>query len=149
MFTPSRDEVRRFFFDTWTKYVSGRPLEGLEQVAISILLDHPEYRPMLEDPARFADRDWTPETGESNPFLHLSLHLAIEEQLSIDQPPGIRAELDRMLAQGLSAHDARHAILECLGEMLWEAQRLGTAPDGERYLACIRGRTPRHARGGS
>ena len=84
MFTPTREQVRNFFFDTWRKYREGAALEGLETVALEVLLLHPEYHHVLDDPARFLDRDYTPEEGQTNPFLHMSMHVAIAEQLSID-----------------------------------------------------------------
>src|SRR4051812_40277667 len=125
MFNPSRDQARRFFFDTWGKYRQGAALTDLEQIALKVIGLHPEYHALLDDPDRNLDRDYTPDDGGINPFLHLSLHLAIEEQLSVDQPPGIRAEHDRIVAATGSEHDARHAMLECLGEALWQAQRTG------------------------
>ena len=136
MFNPSRDEVRRFFFDTWAKYRSQMPLEGLERTAIGIILLHPEHHAMLDDPQRNLDRDFAPENGAVNPFLHLSLHLSIAEQLSIDQPHGIAAA-HRLLAARAPEHDALHALLECLGETLWQAQRNHAAPDEKAYLDCI------------
>jgi Domain of unknown function (DUF1841) len=136
MFTPTRDQARSFLFETWSKYRRHEPLVGLEQTALSVILMHPEYHAMLEQPERYLDRDFGPDSGALNPFLHLSLHLAIAEQLSIDQPPGIRTRY-AALAQRLSEHDALHAVLECLGETLWEAQRLGTAPDQQAYLECL------------
>ena len=141
MFAPTRDEVRRFFFDTWGKYRRGDSLEGLESVAIEVLLMHPEYHPMLDAPERHADRDYTPDSGELNPFLHLSLHLAVNEQLSIDQPRGVREAYERLAAR-LGEHDAKHVVLECLGETVWEAQRSGRPPDENSYLECIN----RHSR---
>jgi hypothetical protein len=137
MFSPSRDEVRRFFLDTWGKYRRGETLSGLEQTALDVILLHPEYHPMLEEPERSLTRDYTPESGELNPFLHLSLHLAIEEQLSIDHPSGIRSRFEALVARTGSEHDAKHAILECLGETVWEAQRIGSAPDEQAYLECL------------
>jgi len=137
MFAPSRDEARRFFFDTWSKYRSEAPLTDLEKVALQVILLHPEYHAMLSDPDRYLDRDYTPEEGQLNPFLHLSLHLAIEEQLSIDQPRGIRERYQRLAARMGSEHDAKHAIVECLGETIWEAQRAGSQPDEGVYLRCI------------
>ena len=137
MFNPSRDEARRFLVDAWRKRRDGLPLSGLETMAAAIVSAHPEYHAMLEAPEDSLDRDWHPETGDVNPFLHLSLHLAVAEQLAIDQPPGIRAEYDRIrLARG-GEHPALHAALECLGEVLWTAQRHGTAPDAALYLACL------------
>ena len=138
MFNPSRDQARSFFFDTWEKYRRGEALAGLEQTALEVLLAHPEYHALLDDRARNQTRDYGPESGEMNPFLHLSLHLAIDEQLSIDQPPGIRASYETLAAKLGSEHDAKHRVLECLGETIWQAQRTGTAPDQDAYLECIR-----------
>ncbi|HZN25712.1 MAG TPA: DUF1841 family protein [Burkholderiales bacterium] len=137
MFAPTRDEVRRFFVDTWSKYRRGEPLVGLEQTALEVILLHPEYHPMLEEPEGITDRDFTPEGGELNPFLHLSLHLAIEEQLSIDQPRGIKSRFEALVARMGSEHDAKHTVLECLGETVWQAQRTGSAPDENAYLECL------------
>ncbi len=137
MFSPTRDQARRFFFDTWTKYRDQTPLTDLEKIALQVVLAHPEYHALLEQPERNLDRDYTPEGGELNPFLHLSLHLAIEEQLSIDQPPGIRSRYQRLAQRTGSEHDAKHALLECLGETIWESQRAGAPPDQDVYLRCI------------
>lgn len=137
MFNPTRDQVRQFFFDTWAKYRNGHPLEGAETVAIQTVLEHPEYHPHLEDVASNIDRDFTPESGAPNPFLHLSLHLAIEEQLSIDQPPGIRSRYEQLANKLGDAHDAKHALLECLAETIWSAQRFGGAVDPVAYLECL------------
>jgi hypothetical protein len=134
VFAPSREEVRRFFVDAWAKHRDRRPLVGLETVAVDVLNAHPEYWPALGDP----DRDYGVEGGEANPFLHLSLHLAIEEQLSIDQPPGIRAEIDRLAAKLGDRHAALHAAVECLGEMVWRSQRDAAPPDGAAYVECLR-----------
>jgi hypothetical protein len=137
MFNPSRDQVRQFFFDAWARYREAAPLEGLATQAVEIILLHPEYQALLEKPETAVDRDYTPESGVANPFLHLSLHLAIAEQLGIDQPPGIRGEFERLLA-AKGRHDAEHAILDCLGETIWAAQRSGLPPDTISYLECIR-----------
>jgi len=136
MFAPSRDQARTFLFDTWNKYRRGEALAGLEQTALDVMLLHPEYHAMLEQPERYLDRDYGPDSGGLNPFLHLSLHLAIAEQLSIDQPQGIRAHFQR-LAQRLGEHEALHAALECLAETIWQAQRLSAPPDQQAYLDCL------------
>jgi hypothetical protein len=138
MFNPSREQARRFFFDAWHRYRDGAALSGLEQVALEVILDHPEYHALLEAPERNLDRDFSPEAGAMNPFLHLSLHLAVREQLAIDHPRGLRSEHERLTRELGSAHQAAHAALECLGEALWQAQRLGTAPDEQVYLECLR-----------
>jgi hypothetical protein len=137
MFAPSRDEARRFFIETWEKYRRGEPLAGLERIALQVIILHPEYHAMLERPEQYSDRDYPPESGEMNPFLHLSLHLAVEEQLAIDQPHGIGALFRRLMAKTGSEHDAKHLVLECLGETIWQAQRHGTAPDEKIYLECL------------
>jgi len=140
MFTPNRDEARRFLADAWTRYQGGQPLSGLEQIAASICALHPEYHPLLEQREQHFDRDYAPETGAINPFLHLSLHLAVAEQLSIDQPPGIRDAFERLRAARGDEHEALHALVECLGETLWQAQRLKAAPDAVLYLRCVEAR---------
>ena len=137
MFSPSREQARRFFIDTWAKYRRGEPLAGLEHTVIQVLLLHPEYHAVLERPERHLDRDYLPEAGDMNPFLHLSLHLAVAEQLSIDQPGGIARRYEELLHQTGSEHDALHAVLECLGETLWQAQRDGKTPDEAAYIECL------------
>jgi hypothetical protein len=138
MFAPSRDQARRFLFEVWRRYRGEQPIAGLERTALEVILLHPEYHPILDAPEHHLDRDYAPEAGALNPFLHLWLHLAVAEQLSIDQPAGIRAEYERIGERLRSEHDALHALLECLGETLWQAQRLGGVPDERVYLECLR-----------
>jgi hypothetical protein len=138
MYAPSRDEARQFLFDTWRKYQAGEALSPLERVVLDVVLMHPEYHAILQDSAHHAARDYGPESGQTNPFLHMHLHLAIEEQLSIDQPPGIRAEYERLRDARGDVHAAKHAMLECLGEVLWQSQRTGTPLDAGLYLECLR-----------
>ena len=137
MFNPSRDEARRFLVGAWAKFRANEPLSGLEQIAAQLIALHPEYHPILEAPDRNLDRDWRPEEGATNPFLHLALHLAVAEQLAIDQPAGIRAQFERIKRARGDEHAALHAVLECLGEVVWTAQRHGTPPDAKLYLACL------------
>jgi hypothetical protein len=137
MFAPTRDEARRFLIDAWAKFRAGAPLSGLEKTAAMLIAQHPEYHALLDAPEQSLARDFSPEDGAENPFLHLSLHLAVTEQLATDQPPGIRAQFERLrLARG-DEHAALHAILECLGETIWQAQRTQSAPDAVLYLECI------------
>ena len=139
MFNPSRDQVRQFFCGAWKKHLERTILEGAEVTAVDLILRHPEYHALLENPAAAVEREYTPEGGQTNPFLHLSLHLAIVEQVSINQPPGIRAAFEA-LRQRLDPHEAEHVILECLGETIWAAQRRGGAMDAEDYLDRVRRR---------
>lgn len=137
MFAPTRDQARQFFIDAWAKYRAGSPIEGLEKTAIALIALHPEYHALLDDAERHLHRDYAPETGGINPFLHLSLHLAVAEQLAIDQPPGIRAHFERLRDSRGDEHAALHAVLECLGETLWQAQRKHAPPDEKIYLGCL------------
>lgn len=137
MFNPSRDQAREFFFGVWTKYGNGRPLEGAEKPALEIILAHPEYHGMLDQPERYLHHDYPPEFGETNPFLHLAMHLAIAEQLSVDQPPGIRMRHEKLLTRHGDAMSAQHEIMDCLAEMIWQAQRQGTGYDPSVYFGCL------------
>ena len=136
-FNPSRDEARNFLFESWRKRRSSEILMPLEDLAAQLIEKHPEYFAMFEDPERYLDKEYLPEQGEPNPFLHLMMHLTIEEQISIDQPPGIRAHFVRLTFQFESEHDAQHRMMECLSEMIWQAQRNRTQPDASIYLECL------------
>lgn len=140
MFIPSRRQARELFFDTWEKYRNKQPLEGLEATALEVIMLHPEYHSLLSDRARNIERDYPPGSGDINPFLHLSLHLSIAEQLSIDQPPGIADLLYALEAKHGDRHTALHDVLECLGETLWQANRAGSPPDQAAYIECLRAR---------
>jgi len=137
MFNPSREQVRRFFCDAWKKHLGRLPLVGAEVTAADLAERHPEYHALLTDAEGALDKEWTPEGGQMNPFLHLSLHLAIHEQVSIDQPPGIRAAFNSLRTR-LDPHAAEHVLLECLGETIWRAQRENKPMDALAYVDAIR-----------
>jgi len=137
LFNPSRDEARNFLFESWRKRRAKELLTPLEDLVAQLIEKHPEYHAMLEDTGRYQHRDYQPEQGETNPFLHLMMHLTIEEQISIDQPAGIRAHFVRLTRRLESEHDAQHRMMECLGEMIWQAQRSGTQPDAQIYFTCL------------
>jgi hypothetical protein len=134
MFDPSRDQVREMFFGAWRKYRAGEPIAGIESLALDVILLHPEYHGVLSLPGKFRDKDYTDET---NPFLHMSLHVALEEQLSIDQPPGIVRLFNELVLRKGGKHEALHQALECLAETMWRAQRDQAPPDAAAYLACL------------
>jgi hypothetical protein len=140
MFDPSRQQARGLFFGAWQKYRDGVPLAGIESLALEVILQHPEYHAVLDEPGRYREKDYV---DQSNPFLHMSLHLALEEQLSIDQPPGIRSRWEALLRRSRDRHEALHQAIECLAEMVWHSQRDGLPPDAAAYLSCLerRGRT--------
>lgn len=137
MFNPSREQARQFLFDTWRKYKQREVLTAMEDMALETILLHPEYQVILEDPARYQDKDYLPETGDTNPFLHMGMHIAIREQLSIDQPPGIRQRFRHLSEKTGDEHAAVHQIMECLAEMIWQAQRNQTEMDAAVYFDCL------------
>ena len=142
MFNPSRDQARAFFFEVRRKALEGAVLTPLEALALGIVERHPEYHAVLDAPERYGDRDWLPEMGDTNPFLHLGLHLSVAEQLSIDQPPGIVNAWRQLQARTQDPHAAEHRIIDCLAEAVWQSQRQGRPPDGAAYLACVRAGLP-------
>lgn len=113
-------------------------MEPLEQLVAQIIQQHPEYHALLEDEEAYLDKDYTPETGETNPFLHMSMHIAIAEQLGTDRPAGIQDLYQQLLSKYSDSHTVEHHIMECLGQMMWEAQRNQTLPDEQQYLECLR-----------
>lgn len=138
MFNPSREEARRFLIATLAKKRSRAVMTPLETIAADWLVQHPEYFPVFESSDEDELRkDYTPEAGAANPFLHLSMHLSISEQVSIDQPAGIAAAVNTLATRLGSLHDAHHAVMECLAEMLWNAQRNNLPADGAAYVACV------------
>ena len=143
MFAPSQNDVRRFFCETRRKQREALPLTPMEAIAADWIGAHPEYLDALDDVDAALAAVYEVEGGRSNPFLHLSMHLSISEQIAIDQPRGIKQAF-ALLATALgSAHAAQHEVMECLGEMIWASQRSGLPPDGEHYLECVRRRATR------
>ena len=137
MFTPSSHDVRHFFREALRKRRAGEILTPMDALAADWIDEHPEYHDELNDAEEAVARDYSVEGGKPNPFLHLSMHLSITEQVSIDQPRGIRAAVEALSAR-IGAHEAHHQVMECLGEMIWSAQRHGTQPDTDAYVECIR-----------
>ena len=138
MFNPSREQSRFFFCESWRKHRERRILDGTEALAADSITRHPEFHALLENPDAALERDFSPDGEEVNPFLHLALHLTIAEQLSIDQPRGIKAAYIA-LCRTQDAHNAEHALMSCLVDTLWRAQRNNTPFDSEAYLDCMRG----------
>jgi hypothetical protein len=140
MYNPSQDDVRRFFCQVYAKQQAQTLIDALEVLAGEWVAEHPEYHAVLTDEASALTRQFTGENGQSNPFLHLSMHLSISEQCSIDQPRGIRQAVELLASKRNSLHDAHHEVMECLGTMLWESQRSGQAPDGQAYIDAVQRR---------
>jgi len=140
MFNPSQADVRRFFCSVHAKARAGQAMEAIELLASQWIAEHPEYHVDLTDADAAVARNYDDPPGQTNPFLHLSMHLSISEQCSIDQPRGIRQAVELLTRRRDSLHDAHHEAMECLGRMLWEAQRAGRPPDGAAYIDCVQRR---------
>ncbi|MFM1881400.1 MAG: hypothetical protein RLZZ344_1634 [Pseudomonadota bacterium] len=137
LFQPTKEEVRDFFISVWEKTRRQSPLTPLEGMARDWIMVHPEYHELLSDREKALTQDWSVNHGQTNPFLHLSMHLALEEQASIDQPQGVRQALVRLTQSLDDRHEAMHHAMECLGAMLHAAQTSGAPPDGQAYIECL------------
>ncbi len=143
MFNPSQADVRRFFCGVYAKSQSGQTMEAIEQLASQWMAEHPEYQAAFADVEQALATMGQASEGQDNPFLHLSMHLSISEQCSIDQPPGIRQAVELLTARRGDLHEAHHEVMECLGRMIWESQRAGRPPDGQAYIEHVRQRATR------
>ena len=137
MFSPSQDDVRRFFCQVMLRWRQAEPLDALQTLAAQWVQEHPEFHNVLSDEVWALRQTYPVEAGHANPFLHLSMHLSISEQCSIDQPQGIRQAVELLTRRKDSLHEAHHIVMECLGAMLWESQRSGRAPDGAAYVQSV------------
>jgi hypothetical protein len=140
MFSPSQNDVRRFFCDAARKQRERMPMTPMEMLAAQWIDAHPEYHADLADVDAALAAVYDVDAGRTNPFLHLSMHLSISEQVTIDQPRGIKQAFELLAAKRGSAHEAHHEVMECLGEMMWRSQRSGLPPDGQAYLECVQRR---------
>lgn len=138
MFQSDRKQTRQVFISAWQKLNNKQTLEPLESMLVDIISMHPEYHQVLNQAEEILDRDYLPESGESNPFLHMGLHVAIKEQLSIDQPNGIAALYQQLLSIHKDSHKVDHLMMDCLAEMIWDSQKNNAMPDSNTYLNCIR-----------
>ena len=137
LYGSDRDDLRRAYVDAWTKSRAGQPLEPLERLLAEVVAEHPEYHAALESPDALTC-EFSPEADRSNPFLHMGLHVAIREQIATDRPSGMREHYTTLLPRFADAHRLEHALMECLAETLWDAQREGGVPDEARYLSRVR-----------
>lgn len=137
MFGNNRDSMRRYYLQCWQKLKQNQSLDGLEQQVARVIEEHPEYHAFLDQNEQVLQRDYLPENGESNPFLHLGLHLGIREQAATDRPVGIATIYQRLTAKH-GVLEAEHRMMECLAESIWLAQRNHTVPDEAVYLECLK-----------
>ena len=138
MFNPSQEDVRRFFCDVYRKQRAGEPMEAIEVLSGQWIDQHPEFHAELADVDAALRNMHHPDPDKTNPFLHLSMHLSISEQCSIDQPAGVRQAVELLAARRDSLHEAHHVAMDCLGRMVSESQRSGRPPDGQAYLDTLR-----------
>ncbi len=140
MFGQDRNQLRQMYFDAWRKQQNGELMQPLEAMIAEVVVLHPEYHALLEQGEDALDKDFLPEMGETNPFMHMGMHIAIREQLATDRPSGIVLAHKKLLLRLQDVHEVEHQIMECLGESLWEAQRNNNAPDESQYLLCVQKR---------
>ena len=133
----SRDEARQVYLTVWRKLQQKQLLEPMEALIAAVIEIHPEYHALLEDSEAAAQNEFTPEQGQTNPFLHMGMHIALREQADSNRPPGMQPIYQKMIARK-SRHEAEHAMMECLGQVLWQAQRDGVEPDQLAYLDCLK-----------
>ena len=133
----SRDEIRQVYLKVWQKMQNQSVLEPMEAIIADVVKLHPEYHSLLEKGESVVEKDFSPEDGQTNPFLHMGMHITLREQAGGDRPAGIQA-IYQKLVQQKGMHEAEHAMMECLGQALWNAQRLNQMPDENAYLACLR-----------
>lgn len=138
MFGNDRDSLRRYYCTVWEKANAGQPLEALDRIIAGVIREHPEYQSMLGQAEAILSRDYPPAMGQTNPFLHMGMHIAIQEQLGSDRPTGIRQLYQQICQRVGDSHAAEHLMMECLGETLWEAQRASVEPDERAYLERLR-----------
>ena len=137
MFQPSQADVRKFFCAVYAKWQNAQPMDALETLASQWVAEHPQYHADFANEAAALEKMYEVEDGKTNPFLHLSMHLSVSEQCSIDQPRGIRQAVELLTARRDSLHDAHHETMEALGQMIWESQRSGRPPDGQAYIDAV------------
>ena len=136
MFSNNRTELRRIFHDCWKLKQQGQALDALQQMIVSVIEQHPEYHNLLENSDNL-ERDYNPAQGEANPFLHMSMHIALVEQISTNRPDGIRECHQKLTTSLSSPHEAEHRMMDCLSEAILQAQRNNTMPDEAAYQACL------------
>lgn len=133
LYSNDRRELRQLFFNTWHKHIAQQPLEPIEQQILQVMLDHPEYHALFAESDKFIDRDYLPELGETNPFLHMSLHLGIREQIATNRPAGITAIYQQLLTKHAYL-EVEHLLMQVLAEQIWNAQKNNKMPEEKHYI---------------
>lgn len=137
LFSNDRNAMRQFFKDAWQKKIKSQPLTALETIVSSVVALHPEYQKLIENNNDNLDADYSPDSGMSNPFLHMGMHISLQEQMQTDRPAGIRTVYQTLMKTVQDAHEVEHRMIECLATALWEAQSTNQMPNESRYLHCL------------
>lgn len=137
LFSQNRSELRRFYLEAWRKARARLPMLPMEQMVADVVAEHPEYQLLLENEEQALERDYRPEQGETNPFLHMALHIALREQVATDRPAGINHVHSALSRHFGSRAEAEHRMMDCLAEALWSSQRRNAPPDETAYTACL------------
>jgi hypothetical protein len=135
-YTSERDKLRQVYTDVWQKVKLNKPMDALEKMIAGVIEMHPEYHAMLNNEKHIGN-EYLPEMGETNPFLHMGMHLGLQEQVSLDRPTGIQAIYQQLGEQTGSVEKTEHAMMDCLAESLWLSQKYQTIPDEQKYLTCL------------
>lgn len=136
IYTSERDQLRQFYADTWKKAVQNQPLDAMETLVAQVIELHPEYHQLLTN--KEIGSEYLPEMGETNPFLHMGLHLGLHEQVNTDRPAGIQLIYKQLMLKSSDTHEAEHQMMECLAESLWQAQKNQQPPNEQQYLDCLK-----------
>lgn len=136
IFGQDRNELRQMYAAAWRKRLEGQPASPLELQIADVIAMHPEYHDDVA--SEELDKDYLPDGGRTNPFLHMGLHLAVREQVATDRPAGIAAIHKALTARSSDPHAAEHAMIEALAETLWEGQSRNQPPDEAKYLERLR-----------
>ncbi|NOQ77962.1 MAG: DUF1841 family protein [Gammaproteobacteria bacterium] len=138
LFGQDRNQLRKVYFQSWHKFKNKLPMEPMESLIASLISQHPEYHDFFDQIEQNQDKDFTPEMGQTNPFLHLGMHISIQEQLGTQRPPEITGLYQSLCTKLGDAHEAEHQMMDCLGEMLWSAQRNNEQPNENTYIECVK-----------
>ena len=137
IFSQDRDRIRRQYLEVWDRANRGIALEPLEALIADVIREHPEYHPLLSTGDTAVESEFYPEHGQTNPFLHMGMHITLREQVGTDRPAGIADLTRKLLLRYRDSHEMEHQMMECLGESLWHAQQNNTAADEQAYMACL------------
>jgi len=138
LFGQDRNQLRQVYFQSWHKFKNKLPIEPMESLIGNLIQRHPEYHDFFNQSEDNQDKDFSPEMGQTNPFLHLGMHISIQEQLGTQRPPELTTLYQSLCTKLGDAHEAEHKIMDCLGEMLWSAQRNNQPPNETTYIECIK-----------